>query len=300
VADHAIVGRVAQASPFCPDLAATPDGSQVWFTLKDTGKTQVFDAKPPFALLKILDTGPLTNHVNIVRNANGMFAYVTVGGRDEIKVFRTDDFSQVATIRVGKLPHGIWPSGDGSRVYIGLENADALAAIDTLTNKVIATVSIGQAPQAVTYVPNAVPEGDGKQGLQALGLAGQTTHLALAPLSGGGLSVDMEKAPTSVTLFDQGLVQVLQAAVTGLEPGQPYVLGLSDDPSGNGPIEALQAFMTNPAGAAIVNTVGPIKQIVQGEAKNPRRYLTLLKGTPASLGAPVQVQVQVPLAPARR
>jgi hypothetical protein len=149
-------------------------------------------------------------------------------------------------------------------------------------------------------VPNAVPEGDGKQGLQALGLAGQTTHLALAPLSDGGPSVDMEKAPTSVTLFDQGLVQVLQAAVTGLEPGQPYVLGLSDDPSGNGPIEALQAFMTNPAGAAIVNTVGPIKQIVQGEAKNPRRYLTLLKGTPASLGVPVQVQVQVPSASARR
>ena len=102
----------------------------------------------------------------------------------------------------------------------------------------------------------------------------------------------MEKAPTSVTLFDQGLVQVLQAAVTGLEPRQPYVLGLSDDPSGNGSIEALQAFMTNPAGAAIVNSVGPIRQIVQGEAKNPRRYLTLSKGTPANLGAPVQVQVQ--------
>jgi len=292
VADHAIVGRVTQASPFCPDLAATPDGSQVWFTLKDIGKTQVFDARPPFALLKTLDTGPLTNHVNLVRNANGMFAYVTVGGRDEIKVFRTDDFSQVTTIPVGKLPHGIWPSGDGSRVYVGLENADALAAIDTLSNRVIATVSIGQAPQAVTYVPNAVPEGDGKQGLQTLGIAGQTTHLALAPLAGGKPSVDTEKAPTSVTLFDQGLVQVLQAAVTGLEPGQPYVLGLSDNPSGNGPIEELQAFMTNPAGAAIVNSVGPIRQIVQGEAKNPRRYLTLSKGTPASLGAPVQVQVQ--------
>ena len=141
-------------------------------------------------------------------------------------------------------------------------------------------------------MPNAVPEGGGAQGLQALSIAAQTTHLALAPLVGGKPSVDTEKAPTSVTLFDQGLVQVLQAAVTGLEPGQPYVLALSDDPTGNGPIEALQAFITNPAGAAIVNTVGPIKQIVQGEAKNPRRYLTLSKGTPASLGAPVQVQVQ--------
>jgi YVTN family beta-propeller protein len=78
---------------------------------------------------------------------------VTVGGLNQVKVFRTDDFSQVATIPVGKLPHGIWPSGDGSRVYVGLENADAVIAIDTLTNKVIATSPVGQAPQAIAYVP---------------------------------------------------------------------------------------------------------------------------------------------------
>jgi DNA-binding beta-propeller fold protein YncE len=63
VADHAIVGQVAQASPFCPDLAATPDGSQVWFTLKDIGKTQVFDTKPPFARApEPRDKGPPFNH----------------------------------------------------------------------------------------------------------------------------------------------------------------------------------------------------------------------------------------------
>src|ERR1700692_2668858 len=149
VADHKIVGKVQQASPFCPNIAATPDGKQVWFTLKDTGKTQVFDAQAPFSLLKTLDTGPITNHVNIVRNANGMFAYVTVGGLNEVQVYRTDNFSKVATIPVGRVPHGIWPSGDGTRVYVGLENEDGVTAIDTLTNKVIATSPIGQAPQAV-------------------------------------------------------------------------------------------------------------------------------------------------------
>src|SRR4029077_4635314 len=132
VADHKIVGKVRQASPFCPNIAATPDGSQVWFTLKDVGKVQVSAPHRPLLLLKTLDTGPLTNHVNIVRNANGMFAYVTLGGLNEIQVYRTDDFSKIATIPVGKLPHGIWPSGDGTRVYVGLENEDRIAAIDTL------------------------------------------------------------------------------------------------------------------------------------------------------------------------
>ena len=94
VADHKIIAKVKQESPFCPNIAATPDGTQVWFTLKDIGKTQVFDAKPPFNLIRTIDTGPITNHVNFAHTANGTFAYVTVGGTNEVKVFRTDDFSQ--------------------------------------------------------------------------------------------------------------------------------------------------------------------------------------------------------------
>src|SRR6201987_5663642 len=173
VADHTIVGRVPQGSPFCPNIAATPDGTQVWFTLKDTGKTGGFDAKPAVNVLKVIDTGPITNHVNIVPNANGQFAYVTIGGLNEVKVFRTGDFSLVATIPVGKLPHGIWPSGDGTRVYIGLEIDDKATAIDTLANKVIATVPIGQAAQGVAYVPNVVPETTGPgMGNAAMSVAG--------------------------------------------------------------------------------------------------------------------------------
>jgi YVTN family beta-propeller protein len=304
VADHKIVGRVAQASPFCPNIAATPDGTQVWFTLKDTGKTQVIGAQPPFSILKMLDTGPITNHVNFVRNTRGQFAYITVGGLNEVQVFRTDDFSKVATIEVGNLPHGIWPSGDGARVYVGLENEDRIVAIDTLTNKVIATSPIGQAAQAVVYVPEAIPmandnansamtgmpvipERSGAENLRPLGTAGLSTQLLLVPPGR-----KTEKAPTSISLFDQGLVQVLEAAVTGLDPGKPYVLALSIEASGAGVLEPLQAFMTNPAGSAIVNAIGPIRQIVRGEDKLQRRYLVIVPGTVGNLGAPVQVQSQ--------
>jgi YVTN family beta-propeller protein len=287
VKDHAIVGRVKQVSPFSPNIAATPDGKQVWLTLKDTGKTMVFNARPPFDVLKALDTGPITNHVNIARNLRGQFAYVTVGGLNQVKVFRTDDFSLAATIPVGKLPHGVWPSGDGSRIYVGLENDDALTAIDTVKNKVIATVPVGQAPQAIVYVPGAAPEGDGRDHLQPLAGAGKATHLTLRSVGAGR---DTDRAPTNVSLFDQGLVQVLQASVTGLEPKKTYVLALAQDPTGRGKLEQLQGFTTNPAGAAIVNTVGPIRQIVRGEETAARRYLVIAEGTPEAMGKPVQVQ----------
>jgi len=283
VADHKIVGKLTQASPFCPNLAVSPDGAQVWLTLKDVGKVQVFDARPPFALRKTLDIGPITNHVQVIANRNGTFAYVTVGGRNEVAVFRTKDFARVATIAVGKLPHGLWPSGDGSRIFVGLELDDQVIAIDTLTNRVVGTAAVGQAPQALVYVPDAVPTGDGTQGLQPLGLAGQATHLGLAAKPGGA-------AVTSVSLFDQGIVQVMQAAVTGLAPKQPYVMALASLPDGDGALEPLAAFTTNPAGAAIVNTVGPIRQVVHDAAPATRRYLVIAAGTPDKLGSLAQVQ----------
>ncbi len=282
VADHNVVGRVKQESPFCPDIAATPDGKQVWLTLKDVGKTMVFNAQEPFDVLKVLNTGPITNHVNIARNSQGQFAYVTVGGLNQVKVFRTDDFEQVATIQVGALPHGLWPSGDGTRMYVGLENADEAAAINTETNAVIATIPLGQGPQGVAYVPNAVVEGEGTQNLQPIGVAANTAHLMLGSQEG--------QPATQVTLFDQGLVQVLQAAATGLSPKQPYVLALASDPKGGGVLEPLAAFMSNPAGGAIVNAVGPIRQVIQSSG-DERRFLVIVSGTPAQMGKPVQIQL---------
>lgn len=279
VASHAQMASVPQPSPFCPNIAATPDGKQVWYTLKDIGATVVIDARPPFAQLKMMNTGPLTNHVNFVSTPSGQFAYVSIGGLSEVQVFRTDNFEKVAAIPVGRLPHGVWPSGDGKRIFVGLENDDALAIIDTASNKVIGNVPIGQAPQAIAYVPNAVSEGDGLANLQPL--AARITKFALG--TGG-------KAFTTVTLFDQGLTQILQAGVAGLAPRHPYQLVLAANPDGSGPVEPLASFMTNPAGSAIVNAVGPIRQIVQGNVPTARRYLAIREGGANAPGAIVQVQ----------
>jgi hypothetical protein len=171
-----------------------------------------------------------------------------------------------------------------------------MAAIDTVTNKVIATSPVGQAPQAITYVPNAVPEGDGTENLQQLGVAGQTAHLSLGAVQktvgSAGSVAGEDNAPTSVSLFDQGLIQVLQASVTGLEPKQPYILALTHERNGEGPLEPLAAFMTNPAGSAIVNATGAIRQVVRGEDRIQRRYLVIAQGHADKPGAVVQVQLK--------
>jgi YVTN family beta-propeller protein len=282
VASRRIVGNVRQPSAFCPNIAASPDGTQVWYTLKDIGAVVVIDARPPFATLRVINTGPITNHVNFVRSAKGQFAYVSVGGRNQLQVFETGNFAKVATIKVGRLPHGVWPSGDGRRLFVGLENDDELAIVDTASNRVVGKVPIGQAAQAIAYVPNAVPHGRGIENLEPRGVAANIVRLRLGAHG---------KANTDIALFDQGLIQILQAAVTGLVPSRTYELVLTARPDGTGHVEALAEFRTGPSGSAVFNAAGPIRQIVQKEAAGIRRWLAIREGPLAAPGRIVQVQL---------
>jgi hypothetical protein len=94
-----------------------------------------------------------------------------------------------------------------------------------------------------------------------------------------------------VSLFDQGLTQVLQAAVVGLEPTKPYLLALTANSDGTGRVEPIAQFMTNPAGAAVVNAVGPIRQIVDpASGFDLRRYLAIMTLENGAAGRPVQLQ----------
>ena len=281
-ASHEIVKRLPQASPFCPNIAVSPENDEVWITLKDVGKVQVYDAQPPFAQKAVIETGPITNHVNLVNNRNGKFAYVTIGGANQVKVFRRGATPQlIATIPVGNLPHGIWPSGDGSRVYVALENYVQAAVIDTLTNKVIANVPIGQTSQALVYVPNAVPKGGGADGLAPLGEAGNTASLHLE--SAGSTAPDAEGW---VAVNSLGLLDLVQVAAKGLSPKTQYQLYLAEsDRPPYGRLAPLAVLRTNQDGAGIVQTLGALKSLTLESATAPalaRRFLIITEDQDSS------------------
>ncbi len=277
-AAHQVIKRVPQASPFCPNIAVSPENDEVWITLKDVGKVQVFRVKPPFEQVALLDTGPITNHVNFANNRNGKFAYITIGGTNEVKAYRRGAEPElVATIPVGDLPHGIWPSGDGTRVYVALENGEHAVAIDTLSNKVIANIPIGQTTQALVYVPGAVPKGDGTSNLMPLGVAGEALHIEMLPPSGA-----RSNARASVAVNSLGVIDLLQIAVAGLQPGQEYQLLLVDSLTNPGASRlGLTKFNTNPSGAAVAQAIGPLRTVVAvsvgaASQKSDQRYLIVI------------------------
>jgi YVTN family beta-propeller protein len=172
---------------------------------------------------------------------------------------------------VGELPHGIWPSGDGSRVYVALENGEHCAAIDTVTNKVIANIPIGQTTQALVYVPNAVPSGPGTENLMPLGAAANTARLHL---EAGGTA--LPDAQASVAVNSLGLLDLVQIAAKGLAPKESYQVYLAEsNQSPFGKLEPLALLKTNPDGGGIVQAIGPLKVLAGNDANSPapQRFL---------------------------
>ena len=275
-ATYQVIARVPQTSPFSPNLAVDQD--EVWFTLKDSGKTQVVSAKPPFHTLAVLETGPITNHVTFVTNSMGRFAYVSVGGKDEVLAYRRDQGSApklVATIKTGDLPHGIWGSDDGRRVYVGLENGDAVQAIDTAANKIIATISVGQLPQALVYVSHATTSDSGTANVKPLGPATGALHVELAPPESRSSA-----AHASVSINSLGLIDNLQIAATGLEPGKSYRLVLVGGPEP----QDLVIFSAGIGGVAIAQTLGPLKRVVAPSQSVTPMKLEVRSNEPGSAG----------------
>lgn len=276
VATHQVINKLTQGSPFCPNIAVSPENDEVWITLKDAGRVQIFSAKPPFEQRAVIETGPITNHVNFANNKNGRFAYVTIGGANEVRVFRRGNAPElVATIPVGSLPHGIWPSGDGSRIYVALENGNTATAIDTLTYKPIADIPIGQTTQALVYVPNAVSTGDGRENLAPLGMAADTERLHLT-----SAEATLPEAEASVAVNSLGLLDLVQIAARGLVPKSQYQVYLSDS---NRPpldkLEPLAVLKTNGDGAGTVQALGPLKSLTSRPSEvsvsTVRRYLVV-------------------------
>jgi hypothetical protein len=93
-------------------------------------------------------------------------------------------------------------------------------------------------------------------------------------------------------------MDLLQAAVTGLQPMTNYQLALAENRSKPyGKLEPIVAFTTNAAGAQIVDTLGPLRHLVAGPAaesdqESDRRYLVIVPASANSASEPLQVQLE--------
>lgn len=260
VASRKVVDHITGlGDAFSSDEAISPDGKELWVPHKRAGKTSVVDLVQR-KVVAVLTTGPDTNHPNFADTPTGSYAYLTVGGLDETLVYRRTGGAPAILTRIhdhGHAPHGIWQSGDFTRMYVGLEKSDAVDVIDTTTNKVIDTIQTGQEPQALVYVPDAAPDGGapnlGRQGLDQQahnvstvlpdGSPGQT----LDPVNGRHLEATIRPVNglDMIGLQARGLkaTTTYQAYSVAADGRRTPLVSFSTDANGNAPqVLAFSAF----------------------------------------------------------
>ena len=114
-------------------------------------------------VVRDLAIGPCANHVFFL----GKLAYITSGGptpcapagaatrQGKVVILDRITHSVVRELSGPAFtgdPHGIWATGDGSRLFVGRESANQVSVIDTgkpndpADDRVIATVDVGKQP----------------------------------------------------------------------------------------------------------------------------------------------------------
>lgn len=269
---YEIVKRIPVTSPFSPNIFTSPDGKWIAMTHKDVGKVTVIDTKSQ-SVTKIITTGAITNHVTFSTVKGKLLMLVTVGGENKIRVFNVaEDFKQIDTIKVGALPHGLWPSADGKIMYVGLEYGDQVQGIDLLTMKVMKPVQIGQSPQALVYADHAVTDAANNLNLTGLNDTAATQVINMTSIAQSTM------AKGRLAIRSIGLADLVEQIFTGLKPNGSYTLGLSkaaDAPLTND--YDINTFSTDANGKYVGQSTGLVKTLDIAASMPNYRHVVLIE-----------------------
>jgi YVTN family beta-propeller protein len=134
-------------------------------------------------------------------------AYVVNHESNLVTVLDAADATILATIPVGRSPHSIAPSPDGSRVAVVNYDGNTVSTIDTKTNQVTATIPVGQGPQNVAYAPDGRYLYTANVNDGSVSVIDAATNRVAAAVPIGGSPTSIAPAPDGrlayVTLLDE-------------------------------------------------------------------------------------------------
>lgn len=269
---YSIVKRITVTSPFSPNIFSSPNGDWIALTHKDVGKVTILNTKT-MSVEKVISTGAITNHV-IFSNVNKkLLMMVTIGGENLVRVFDAgQDFKQIDSISVGGLPHGLWASSDGKRMYVGLEYGDMVQPVNLETMEALSPVKIGQSPQALVYADNAVTDPDNVINLTPLNDETATQVVNMYPITKamGGRG--------RLAIRSIGLTDLVEQIFTGLKSGVPYTLALTR--SATTPFIAdyeINSFEADPNGKYNGQSYGLVKTITDTTGIQSYKHIFLFE-----------------------
>jgi DNA-binding beta-propeller fold protein YncE len=202
----------------------------------------------------------------------------------------------IRSVVAGQAPH-LAESPDivissHDRIYTGDQTSNTVSVYDPSSNRLLGVLRLGDVtPQ------NLSPLYRGQLLVHGLGFS--FDHKTPAIVSIGS---------NSVTFLDTATNDIKHIIYVGRSPHEPfftpdgselwvtvrgedYVSVIDSTPSRD--FQPLTRFTTNPAGAAIVNTLGPLRRLVVGPpGQNDRRYLVIVPFQEGGEPKPVQIQLE--------
>ncbi|MCO6452632.1 MAG: beta-propeller fold lactonase family protein [Caldilineales bacterium] len=224
-----------------PDLAEPHDGA-----LSLDGKW-LYLATSADSTMTMVDTETfeISNKVSVGTRPRGLAAggeqgelvYVTNKGDGTLSKIDAPSGEVIYTAPVGAGAHAVRLSPDGSRAYIALSKADAVAIVDAATGDVLGTIAVGKIPEqldisadggwllvsnngdatisvidlAQETVTRTIPVGQGAYGIQTTWITLTPTISSLpdlAPNSDGFVDINVQQLQTALSQKDFTLVNV--------------------------------------------------------------------------------------------
>ncbi|OQU99713.1 hypothetical protein CLAIMM_05309 [Cladophialophora immunda] len=249
---------------FSSDMQISADGGTIWTMHKMAGTATVIDLDAR-SVVTAVDVGVEPNHANFAVLNGTTHVFTTVGASNETKVYRQDSPSSVpvylTSIRSSGIePHGLWGSPDNQWMFTVNEHSDTVDVISLETMAVTKTLNVGQEGQALIYVANAVPEGDGTanlgtQGLSSTAALNKIVDVTQSPGSASMSTMMMtpasNKTPTAlVTIRSLGGLDMVQVIGRDLRLNGSYTMSATCQQCNGGqvPLLSFNATMKSPDG----------------------------------------------------
>ncbi|KIX98043.1 uncharacterized protein Z520_06122 [Fonsecaea multimorphosa CBS 102226] len=250
---------------FSSDMQISADGGTIWTMHKMAGTASVIDLNAR-SVVTAVDIGAEVNHANFAVLNGTTHVFTTVGASNETKVFRQDSPGSapvyLTSIRASGIePHGIWGSPDNQWMFVVNEHSDTVDVISLSTMQVTDTLNVGQEGQALIYVANAVPQGDGTanlgtQGLSPTAALNKIVDIITPKLQPGSGEAMMpmpasNKTPTAlVTIRSLGGLDMVQVIGRNIKLNTSYTMSATCQQCNGGqvPLLSFNATMKSPDG----------------------------------------------------
>ncbi|RWY53907.1 beta-propeller fold lactonase family protein [Mucilaginibacter gilvus] len=191
----------------------SPDGSRLYVGNQNSQTISVFNTVNNALVTNIPTAGREPSQMAVSPDGALLYA-VTLGTYDNfVLVISTTTNSVVKSILVGKTPHGITITPDGSKLYVANTSDNNVSVINTSDNAVAATIAVGVSPTGISvtpdgdfvYVANETPNAQGTVSVigTAINQVLYTFVVGHSPVSFGNFiapGVDCAGDPVSFTI----------------------------------------------------------------------------------------------------